>query len=174
VQDTTGLLAPYGWGLGYPDWVDVPQPSAGANASVLVDGTNIVRVLAARARLTTSATVANRFVSLDYVDARSNVRASSGASVAVPASQTNVQHEWDYNRAAGSSGAGAQTSSPLLFTFLPPGFTIRFTVLNIDGTDQLSSLSLWVERFNTGPRGEPTGMVTALEEARGALGLPDR
>jgi hypothetical protein len=173
VQVTTGLLAPFGWGLGYPDWVDVPQPAAGANASFTVDGSNYVRVIAARARLTTSVTVANRFVTLDYVDARAVVRASSGASVAVPASQTNQQHDWHYNRGAGSSGAGATTVSPLLFTFLPPGFVIRFTVANIDGTDQLSSLSLYLERFPTGVRGEPTGMVTEREYVRHNVGLPD-
>lgn len=167
---TTALVAPYGWGLAFQDWIDVASPAAGANASFTVDGAWSIRVLAARARLTTSVTVANRFVSLDYVDARTVVRGSSGASVAVPASQTNQQHEWDYNRAAASSGTGAPTASPLLFTWLPPGFTIRFTVLNIDTTDQLSGLSLWVEKWPTGARGEPQGMVTDEQAALGAIG----
>ena len=161
MQVTEGILTPLTAGLGFPDWVDVPSPAAGANQSFTVDGAWYVRVLAARARLTTSATVANRFVTLDYVDARGSVRASSGASVAVPASQTNVQHEWAWNRGASSSGAGAATSSPLLSAFCPPGFTIRFTVLNIDGTDQLAGLSLWVEKFPTGYRGYPSGAVAA-------------
>jgi hypothetical protein len=173
VQVTTGLLAPFGWGYGFPDWVDVASPAAGANQSFTVDGSNLIRVVAARAKLTTSATVANRFVTIDYIDARSVVRASSGASVAVPASQTNQQHDWAYNRAAGSSASGATTFAPLLFTFLPAGYTVRFTVANIDTTDQLSGLSLWLERWPTGPRGEPVGMVTETEAARGALGLPD-
>ena len=170
---TAGLVAPYGWGLAYPDWVDVVSPAAGANASFTVDGANYVRVLAARARLTTSATVANRFASLDYVDARGVVRGSSGAGVAVPASQTNVQHEWHYNRGSSTSGAGVQTTSQLLFTFVPPGFTVRFTVANIDATDQLSSLSLWLERWPTGPRGEQQGMITSTEAELGSAGLPD-
>jgi hypothetical protein len=173
VRVTAGLTAPFGWGLAYSDWVDVPQPGAGAAASFLVDGPWSVRVIAARARLTTSAAVANRFVSLDYVDARSNVRASSGASVAVPASQTNQQHEWHYNRAAASSGSGAATASPLLFAFLPPGMTVRFTVANVDAADQLSGLTLWVEKWPTGPRGEPQGMVTEAEYVRATHGLTD-
>jgi hypothetical protein len=137
----------------------VAPPAAGLNASVTVDGAWACRVIAARALLTTSAVVANRFVTLDYVDARGNVRASSGGAVAVPASQTNVRQEWHYNRGVISSGAGAPTVAPLLFTFLPPGFTIRFTVANIDATDALTSLSLWLEKFPTGSHGYPSGAV---------------
>lgn len=161
VQVTEGVLTPFDWGLGYQDWVDVPAPSAGANASFLVDGAWYARVLAARARLTTSAVVANRFLSLDYVDARGTVRASSGASVAVPASQTNVQHDWAWNRGASSSGSGAATASPLLSAFCPPGFTIRFTVSGIDVGDTLTVLSLWLEKFPTGYKGYPSGAGAA-------------
>jgi hypothetical protein len=34
---------------------------------------------------------------------------------------------------------------------------IRFTVAGIQVGDQLSGLSLWVEKFPTGPTGYPTG-----------------
>lgn len=154
---TEGILAPFSAGLGFPDWLDVTQPAAGANASVTVPGDWGCAVIAARAVLTTSATVANRFVSIDYVDARGTVRASSGTAVAIPASQTNVQTDFQSGRGSVMSASGSPTAAPLLYTYLPPGFTIRFTVLNIDTTDQLSKLSLWLAKYPTGARGYPTG-----------------
>ena len=71
---TTGLLQPFGWGLGYPDWIDPASPAAGANFVHTVGGSHYERLIAATATVTTDANAANRFVSLDYMNAPLFVR----------------------------------------------------------------------------------------------------
>lgn len=160
---TEGLLQPYGYGLGWPDWVDPATPAAGATVSVPVAGENYVRVLAARLTITTSAVVANRVVTLDFLNARGITYVQNGASVLVTASTTNQVFEWDLNRTVSEWNTGTAVWAPLLPVFLPPGFSVKFNVAAIDVGDQISGLHLWVERFATGPRGFPTGMQPASE-----------
>lgn len=154
---TEGLVQPFGWGLAYPDWIDVASPSAGSNASVIVDGAWNARILAARATLTTDSNAANRVVTLDYLDARGNVRASSGSAAVVVASTTGQVINWLTGVGGGSSAANSPTWCSLLSIFLYPAMQVRFTVVGIQAGDQLSGLSLWVEKFPTGPTGYPTG-----------------
>lgn len=160
-QVTEGLTEPFGYGLAYADWIEVPTPSAGATASVLVEGAWYVRVLAARATLTTDANVASRLLSLDYINARGITYARNGASVLVTASTTNQAFEWLLDRSVAEWNTGTPVWVPLLDAFLPPGFSIKFQVDAIQVTDTLTGLHLWVEKFPTGLRGYPQGAVPA-------------
>lgn len=162
---TEAVVEPFGYGLAYPDWLDVTAPAAGATVSVTVDGRWTMRVLAARCTLTTDANVANRLVTLDYIDARGVTRLRNGAGVVWTANTTAQAFEFDAHRTVAEWAANTPVFAPVAPWLLPPGFTVKFNVTNIQATDQLSAVSLWVEKFPTGARGYPQGMTTGREPA---------
>lgn len=156
---TVGLLQPFGYGLGYQDWVAVTQPAAGQSQTVTVTGENYARVLAARASLTTDANAANRLLTLDFINARGTTFVQNGASVLVTANTSGQVFEWDFDRTVSEWNTGTPVWAPVVDVFLPPGFSIKFNLASAQVGDQLSSLVLWLERFPTGARGYPQGMV---------------
>jgi hypothetical protein len=166
VSVTEGLVAPFGYGLAYQDWIDVAQPAAGATATVTIGGENYLRVVAARLSITTDANAANRLVTLDYINARNVTYVQNGAAVVVTASTSAQVFEWDANRSVSEWAANTPVWAPLVTEIMPPGFQIKFNVTNIQATDQISSLRLWVERFPSGPRGYPQGMQREGRTAR--------
>lgn len=173
MQVTTGLLAPYGWGLGFPDWEDPSAPAAGANFVHTVGGKHYERVLAVHALVSTDSNAANRFVSLDYINARGITYCRNAAGVVVTASTTNQAFEWNAGRTVSEWAANTPVLAPLLLSFLPPAFQVQITLDNIQVNDTITSVHLWLEKWPTGPRGEPTGMVTEREYVRHQVGLPD-
>lgn len=136
-------------GRGLTDWFSVTSPAAGANASFTVGGRNVegLRVLAALATLTTDANVANRLVSLDYIDARSVTRVRNAASFLVVASQTGVAFQFDQAHSATDRATGTPIFAPLNDVILTPGWTVQVTVDSKQATDQLSAISFVVEAF---------------------------
>jgi hypothetical protein len=161
VSVTEGILEPFSVGLGYADWIDVATPAAGATASVTVEGGWFMRVLAARLAITTDANVANRLVTLDFINGRGVTYVQNGASLLVTASTTAQVFEWDIHRSVSEWNTGTPVWAPLQSVVMPPGFTVKFNVASVQATDQISGLHLWVEKFQTGPRGIPQGMVPA-------------
>jgi hypothetical protein len=161
VSVTEGLVEPLGFGLAFPDWITVNAPSAGNTASVSVEGAWYVRVVAARCTFSSDGNAANRLVTLDYVNARGQTYVQNGASVVVTASTSGQVFEWDRNRTVAEWNTNTPVWAPLLDEFLPPGFSIKFNVSNIQAGDTLTGLTLWVEKFPTGARGYPQGMVAA-------------
>jgi hypothetical protein len=141
------------------DYAFPASPAAGAQLSVTVQGEWWVRVLHARATITTDANAANRLVTLDYVNARSQTIARNGAGVVVTASTTNQAFEWDFQRTVAEWAANTPVFAPLSPLFLDPASSIKFAVDNIQVGDQLASLSLVLEKFPTGPRGETPATV---------------
>lgn len=151
---TEGPVQPYGWGRAFVDYVFPAAPSAGANKAVVVGGENWFRVLAARATLTTDSNAANRLLCLDFINARSTTILRNGASVLVTASTTNQAFEWQYTRTVAEWNTGTPVFLPVVPIFLDPGSTVQFTVDSIQVGDTLTNLSLVLERWPTGPRGE--------------------
>lgn len=168
MSETAGILEPFGYGAGFQDWIAVASPAAGASQSVTVGGENYIRVIAARASLTTDGNVANRVLTLDYINARGTTYVQNGASVLVTASTTAQVFEWDRNRSVAEWNTGTPVWAPLLDEVLAPGFVIKFNVAAIQTGDTLTGLTLWVERFPSGPRGYAQGMVTRRELAASA------
>lgn len=157
MQVAESLVQPFGYGIAFPDWLDVATPAAGVTATVTVPGEYYYRLVAARLSITTDANVANRFVSLDFVNARDITYLQNGAGLVVTASTTTQVFQWDSNRTVGEWAANTPVFAPLCPVFLPPAFKIRFNVASIQATDQISGLRLWVEKFPTGGRGYPAG-----------------
>lgn len=159
MPETAGLVGQFGYGLAFPDWIDVPTPAAGATATYTVPGQYSQRIVAARLSLTTDANAANRLVTLDYVNARGITYVQNGAALVVTANTSAQVFEWHRNRTVSEWAANTLVWAPLLDVFLPPGFRVVFNVANIQVADAISGLRLWVEDFPTGLRGYPRGAV---------------
>jgi hypothetical protein len=154
-----GLLGPFSYGTGYQDFIPLTTPAAGANLSFAVEGRALIRILSARCSITTSATVANRFVSLDYINARSVTQCRNAAGLVVLASTTAQVFEWNQARTRAEWAANTPVLVPLLPMFLAPGEIIQISVDNIQVADQISAASLTIERFDTGSIGYERGFV---------------
>lgn len=161
---TSGILAPFSVGRGFQDFVPVATPAAGSTASFTVPGEFSMRVLAAMATITTSAAAANRFVALDYLWGGTTTFARNGAGLVVTANTTNLQLSWSFERTQAEWAANTPVLAPCLAVDLPPGTVVRFSVDNIQAADQLSALSLLVEKFETGDRGYPRGITSDADE----------
>lgn len=157
MSEVRGLLQPFAYGRGVVQYLDVATPAAAATASVIVDGKWWLRVLAARLSITTDANVANRVVTLDYIDARGVTRLKNGTSALVLASTTAQTFEFDAHRTVSDWNTGTPIFAPLAPWFLAPGWVVKFNVTNIQAADAISGLSLWVETFGTEPTAYPIG-----------------
>src|SRR5690349_5469741 len=125
---TAGLLYRQGYGIGYPDWIDVTTPAAGANAAFTVPGDYAMRLLSARATVNTSATVANRFVSLDLINQRGRTFCRNAAGLVLTASTVNQVFEWNAARGVAEWAANTPVLVPLLDAILYPGCVVQFTL----------------------------------------------
>lgn len=156
---TEGLVQPFAHGGGYQDFVPLTAPVAGANLQFVVTGQNWIRVLGARANVTTDANVANRFVSLDYLNARSQTMMRNAVATVVVAATTNLKFEWSAQRTDGAFVANAPVLGPCFPMFLAPGSIVQITLDSIQVGDQISLASLVIERFDTGSVGYSVGFV---------------
>ena len=165
-----GLLQPFAHGVGYQDFIPLTQPAAGANLAFTVPADRVMRVLGARFNVTTDANVANRFVSLDYINARAQTMMRNAAGLVVTASTTNQKFEGTCQR----TDAQWATNTPVLFPvfplFLYPGSIVQITLDSIQATDQISLASLVVERFDTGSLGYGLGFVPSPPPADESFG----
>lgn len=149
------VVAPAAFNRWWYDWIDPAQPSAGAAQSYIVGGEAYLRVLSARLSITTSSAVANRLVSLDYINARGITYVRNAAGVVITASQSNQAFEWNYQRTVSEWATNTPFFLPCLDAWLPPGFKVQFSVDAIDTADQISALHLFVMRAATGVESGP-------------------
>lgn len=148
-MNLAGLAAPYDYGAAYPQWVAVTTPAAGATASYTVTGLAGIRPLAARLSITTDANAANRLITVDYIDAKGNAWLRNGAGLVVTASTTAQTFEFDAHRGVAEWATNTPVFAPLAPFFLPPGFSVKFNVTNIQTTDAINGLALWFDTFQT-------------------------
>lgn len=156
---TQGLTEPFQEGLAFQDTLLPADPAAGANLSIVVGGENWIRVLSAIATISTDANAANRFVSLDYISARGTTYVRNAAGLVVTANTTNQVFVWSEQRTDAQWATNTPVLVPVSSIFLPPGDTIRITLDSIQVGDTIKSASFVIERFPTGPRGQPVGVV---------------
>lgn len=144
------LGSPYRYDEGWVDYVDLAQPSAGANKSFAVPGQYGVQVLAARATLSTDANAANRLVSLDFVTPNGVTRVRNCAGVVWTANTSSQTFVWNCAWSVSEWAANTPVLMPVNELLLPPTWLIQFTIDNIQVGDQLSALSLVVNKVPTG------------------------
>jgi hypothetical protein len=91
--------------------------------------------------LVTDATVANRFVSVDYSDG-TVVYARNGVQGAVAASTNPARFTFDATRGQSEANSNADVFAPLLPIVFEPGHQLRIAVANIGAADQLDKVRL--------------------------------
>ncbi len=116
-----------------------------------------------RCTIATDANVANRFVSLDYINARGTTYCRNAAGVVLTASTSGQVFEWNAGRTVAEWAAGTPVLAPLFMSFLQAAFQVQITIDNIQVGDTITGIHLWLEKWPTGPRGYPEGMVTEQE-----------
>lgn len=136
------LLAPF------YELIDLADPAAGANLTVPQSKTLGSAIVAARVTFVADSNAANRLVSLDYIARGATYVRNTPAQVFVASSSTSL--EWQANLGSWDGAANAPTLVPLLSIPLPSAVVVRFTVDNIQATDQLSGAHLVVERYTVG------------------------
>ena len=132
--------------FGWPELAYGTAPAAGAHYVQTVDGAYLQRLVSVFVTLTTDATVADRTVVVDYLDAAGERYQLSGAPLAQTASSAN---DWSFNvfqpRAEWTVDGSAII--PLAPTLLLPTHSWRVYVSGIEAADQLSNVRYVFERF---------------------------
>jgi len=159
MQVTYGLLEPFHHGRGYQKPLTATNPAAGANYTHTVNPDSWERLLSIAFTLTTSATVANRIVTVQYADPQGHVWAADGAGVLVTASTTAQQFYGSNKRGNSEWYSPSPVFFPLWGGFMPPGSKITINVQNIDTTDQLATIVGMLEKFETNESGYITGGI---------------
>lgn len=155
-QGTRGLLEPFGYGRGYAEIVFGTAPAAGANFSYLIAGQYSTRILSAVFTLVCDANAANRAVTLDYVTPEGRVWASNGIGAVTVANATQ-KYSGQIDRSHGEQATGTTYFFAISDLFIDPGNSIAINVANKQVGDQLSAITMVLERFPTGNRGYPEG-----------------
>lgn len=144
-----GFTAPFTSEQGYTDFVTPASPAAGANYSFPVGNLNAdwVRIVAAKATLTTDSNVASRLFSLDYIVRGSTTVVRNAATVLITASTSATVFQWDAAHAVSEWQTGTPVFAPLVPVVLTPGYTVQLTVDNIQATDTITAISFVLEKF---------------------------
>ena len=147
VSQTARLMAdPPGFAIGWQEPVFLPVPVVGAQWSYTVDGRYYERVLALRFMITTSAVVASRNPVVVLADVAGRTTAVVPAGQNVPAS-TLLTIDLAVGSPGLAGGAAGRTFGFLPDLLIPPGWSWSSAVGNGDPGDQLSGVSLLVQRF---------------------------
>ena len=130
------------------DFVPVAKPAAGANGAQQFSRDFAVRIIAARALLTTDANVANRLLSLDFLPAGDATWIRNAATVLITASTTALATQWDTAHSVSEWQTGTPVFVPVFSEWLKCPLTVQFTLDNKQTGDQLSALGIVVQRLN--------------------------
>lgn len=130
-----------------PDLINIQIPDPGLGDTVryqLPAALGELQLMTLTFRFTTSAAVANRFVSAVLFDPQLNVKSRVEASAVQTASQVR-------RYTAGVSGTAAtgdeNASIPWLNAFARGDDIVEISPINIQGGDRLTRIFLWLERF---------------------------
>ena len=159
-----GLTEGASLGLGYREFDRYPSPAAGAAFSLKLDAAYDYRILSARATYTTDATVANRYPVLSVVSQDGTVLFAIAASTAVAASSA-ITYQWLSGIGYSSVGDLVNAVLPLADFLISGAYTVSLSATAIDAGDQISGVSLYVEKYPRGPEGYPTGLNIARWQA---------
>lgn len=142
------MAAPPGYAVGWLERVLIPNPAAGAAFTYVGDGRYVERLISVRFTLATSAVVANRFPVMRLLDATGRIVMGVWAGGTVAASTTlavNLAREFSLQ----SNYGGAEVFGPMVDLVTPPGYSWQLVVQNEDVGDQVSTITLLVQRFPT-------------------------
>ena len=130
-----------------PDHLLGVAPAAGASFALPLDSRWWWRIKAVRFTLTTSAAVANRFVTVDVQDPEGTAWVRSPSPVVQAAGVTAQEYDFAERNEIVSGLAGQPIFADLVPLWIPGGWRLAITVGLIDGGDQLGAPRLYVEKF---------------------------
>jgi len=122
------------------------NPGAGSNFSFVIPSEYQWRPLGCTFTLTTSAVVANRFVTVQYLGSDGNPWNASGAAV-VTAANSVARYDGSMYINTGSWASGTDVFFPLDPFFLRGGDTLKINVTNIDVADTLTLIYFTFDKY---------------------------
>jgi hypothetical protein len=133
----------------WPELIERPTPAVGTAATFRIPGETFSVLSHASVVLTTSAVVANRFVSLDILDGDTTVTFRSTSGTALAASLTRrFSFAPDVDNVVSAAAGEEMLAFPR--SVLAPGLSLRFSVFGIDAGDQLSAVFFHLIRIPSG------------------------
>jgi hypothetical protein len=133
----------------WPELIDLRDSAVGTPNTFRIPGETFVVVSHATVVLTTSAVVANRFVSLDILDGDGTVTFQSMSGTALAASGSR-RFSFAPNVSNVVSAVGLSELLPFPDSLLAPGLSLRFAGVNLDVGDQFSAAFLHLIRIPSG------------------------
>lgn len=144
------LTQPLSFGVGNQIVLAGANPSAGSNFSLQLDSRWVWRLKSCVFTLTTSATVANRYATLEYAEDTTSSCSVMAASVLVLAGSTQ-RFCGSSDRTIAEWNTGTDVLFPLDKLFMFGGGTLQILVSGIQVGDTLTKIRFVVERLTTGP-----------------------
>jgi 2-keto-4-pentenoate hydratase/2-oxohepta-3-ene-1,7-dioic acid hydratase in catechol pathway len=140
------LTQPVGSGLGVQEPFAIATPAAGSGFTFTADGRGLRRLSAFVLTLTTSATVAARYLKLEWRGG-DNVPYAVAAVAATLAASLTQRYVFALNYAGQAWNTGTDGFAPLPAVFLSPGDSLVAVVDNIAVGDTLTLIRGTMERF---------------------------
>lgn len=162
VPVVVGLAAPFSVGRVIPEIVAVANPAVGVGFTYKTSGKYWERIVSVDFKLVADANAANRIVTLAYQDQDSREFARV-ASPFVQVATITTQYAFAIGLQQFGAASAASIGGPLPSLFLRPGHKLVGSVAAIQATDQLSLITLYIERFPTGPEGYRQGAYVVDE-----------
>lgn len=137
--------------------IRLDPPAPGADWTFQVPAGTWCRPILARARLVTSAAVANRVPVLTLADGDA-LAVWQCAPQAAQAATATVDYSAADSGAGPSAVLGGVAILPLPSVWLPAGWSVRIVTAAIDAADQWSAIRLVIAELDRGPYGEQVGI----------------
>lgn len=123
------------------------NPAAGANLPISIPTAHWSQLVSVQFKLTTSSTVASRYVNLDIIGFGGVQNIRNAATVLVTASTTNQMFQFDTAHTVSEWNTGTTVYAPMVDFPMPNGWSAQITVDAIDTTDQISSCVVVLRQY---------------------------
>lgn len=143
-------VTPFGSGRAFVDRLAPAAPSAGTSLTIKLDPTYLWRPLSIRFQLDTSASVGNRWPTVDYCDPEGNVYLRNGTAKVFAASTVAQVCDFNYQRDAGEWVSGTDVLAPLAGVYLPAGWNIVVNIGGVLSGDTITKVFCLFEKWVTG------------------------
>lgn len=158
---TEGLTEPFGHARGDSFLIRGTPPAAGSSFAFPIPGEYVARPVSCTFTLVTDGNAANRYVTVEY-GVRDGPSYCVNAAGLVVTATTMIRFAGSSQRGVAEWATGTDVLFPLEPAFLFPGASLQINVASIQAGDTLTGIIFLVDRFFTGPRGEPVGVQPAV------------
>jgi hypothetical protein len=153
-----GLTSEFAHGRAFSEVVPLASPAAATGFTYTVGGNYWERLAALSFVLTSDGNAANRAVLLRVKDATGATLLAIPTAAVQVASKVYTYSYWG-SQSPATDAVGLVNAQPVPSIFLQPEFSLVVSIGAVQVGDQVSAIRLYLERFDTGPEGYPTGML---------------